>query len=76
MRFMNIHKTAATKANPKPFAGLGFVMDAVRDEAQSMTVVLHAYEEWRGLDMPAPDFVAQPSGYSLLVTLSREIRGR
>jgi len=75
MCIYNNQKSAAPKASSMPFSGLGFVMDAVRTVTQTMTVAHHrAGDEcsW----VPMPDIVTQLSGYSLLVALGREIRGR
>jgi len=75
MRDFNNQKMAANKANSMPFTGLGFVMEAVQAVAQTVTVAYHRTgDERTGTAMP--NFVAQPSGYSLLVTQGREIRGR
>lgn len=76
MRFVNTQKSAATKAKTMPFAGLGFDTDAVHNVAQIMTVTIHNHAGNESIALPTPDAVQQPSGYSLLVTLSREIRGR
>lgn len=75
MRNFNNQQSAAHKAKAMPFSGLGFAVDAVRAVAQTMTVAHNR----AGSEMswaPMPDDVAQPSGYSLLVALGREIRGR
>ena len=76
MRISNNHTAAATTARTMPFQGLGFAMDSVQAAARTMTPVLHSLADCPGVILPAPDFVAQPSGYSLLVALGREIRGR
>ena len=76
MRFMNIQQTAANKAKPMPFDGLGFALDAVQTMAQTMTLTIHHHAGSERVALPTPDFVQQPSGYSLLVTLGCEIRGR
>ena len=76
MRIFNNHTSAATTAKSMPFNGLGFAMDSVQAVAQVMIPVTHRRDEHLGVTLPTPDFVAQPSGYSLLVTLGREIRGR
>ncbi|MGL1863130.1 MAG: hypothetical protein OCC46_11465 [Pseudodesulfovibrio sp.] len=76
MRFFRNHTSAATTAKAMPFGGLGFAMESVQAVAQVMTLVPHCREDNTGVTLPTPDFVSQPSGYSLLVTLGREIRGR
>lgn len=76
MRIFNNHTSAATKANTLPFNGLGFAMDSVQATAQTMTLIPHSHIDCSGVTLPAPDDTAQPSGYSLLVALGREIRGR
>ncbi|QJB55677.1 hypothetical protein [Pseudodesulfovibrio sp. zrk46] len=75
MRFKNIQRMAAAK-DTMPFAGLGFSMDTVRDAADSMTITYLGFEGWRYIEMPVPGVTRQLSGYSLLVALGREIRGR
>lgn len=75
MHFCKHHNTAGQTAQSMPFNGLGFVMKAVRAVAQTMTVI----HDRAGRDdawAPVRDRVVQPSGYSLLVALGREIRGR
>ncbi|ADU61189.1 MAG: hypothetical protein KUA35_00975 [Pseudodesulfovibrio sp.] len=73
----SFNQTAAAKtATPHPFAGLGFAMDGVREAARGMAPVRHRQSGDAGPSLPFPALVAQPSGYSLLVTLCREIRGR
>jgi len=76
MRFINIQQKAAQKAKTMPFAGLGFDMDAVQAVSQNMTTTIHCHAGNERIALPTPDFAQQPSGYSLLVTLGREIRGR
>lgn len=75
MRFFK-HQTSAAMTKIIPFQGLGFDMDTVQIAAQMMTPTYDGPAVDAGVSMPAVDCVAQPSGYSLLVTLSREIRGR
>ncbi len=73
----SINQTAAAEtATSHPFDGLGFAMDGVRKAAQAMAPRRHDRARNAGPDLPFPTHVAQPSGYSLLVTLGREIRGR
>jgi hypothetical protein len=69
-------KAAAEMATIHPFAGLGFAMDGVRKAARAMAPMRHRPRGDAGPSLPFPTLVAQPSGYSLLVTLCREIRGR
>lgn len=70
------HQTSAAMKNTMPFTGLGFDMDTVQVAARMMTPEFHGRIVDAGVSMPAVDRVAQPSGYSLLVALGREIRGR
>lgn len=70
------HRTSAAMKAPLPFAGLGFDLDEVQGAALMMTPEFHGRVVDAGVSLPAVDCVAQPSGYSLLVALSREIRGR
>jgi hypothetical protein len=73
----SINQTAAAEtATPHPFGGLGFALDGVREAALAMTPKRHDRVRDAGPALPFPSHVAQPSGYSLLVTLGREIRGR
>jgi len=76
MRFLHKHnKTAAIVDQILPFGGLGFETDAIRTAAQAM--VPHCcYLSNAEQCLSIPDFTLQPSGYKLLVTLGREIRGR
>ena len=75
MRFSNNRKSAAHEAMTMPFAGLGFATEAVRAVAQTVSVTYdRTGSEW--IWIRRQDTVAQPSGYSLLVALGREIRGR
>jgi len=76
MRLINHHSSAATAAAPMPFDGLGFAVDSVRAAAQEMTLTPHCHRDSSGFFLPAPARVMQPSGYELLVSLGREIRGR
>ncbi|WP_285905843.1 hypothetical protein [Pseudodesulfovibrio pelocollis] len=72
----SINQTAAARAAAlQPFVGLGFDMTGVCSAARAMVL------RRPGMDMdrqtpPMPSAVARPSGYTLLVTLCREIRGR
>lgn len=75
MRKINNHNAAAP-ASPKPFAGLGFAMETVQVVAQEMSAIYTHCEFECGSFLSMPETVVQPSGYSLLVTLGREIRGR
>lgn len=75
MRFLK-HQTSAAMTKAMPFAGLGFDMDTVQVAARMMTHTYDGHAVDTGVSMPAVDRVAQPSGYSLLVALGREIRGR
>ncbi len=75
MRFSNNHKTAATGNQNLPFAGLGFDTGTVQTAAQAM-VPRHCFFCSAEPCLSSLDFVPQPSGYKLLVTLGREIRGR
>jgi len=76
MRFFNNQTSAAIKAQNLPFAGLGFDTDTVQAAAQEMTPVAYSHPGDLLAFLPAPAFVSQPSGYDLLVSLGREIRGR
>ena len=76
MRIFNNQTTAANVTAPLPFSGLGFATDSVQEAAQGMVLIPHCHSGSSGIALPAPDPVAQPSGYMLLVTLGREIRGR
>jgi len=76
MDFPTNQTSAAHKAKTMPFEGLGFAMDTVQAVAQTMTLSPLRRNDYSGVTLPMPDFVAQPSGYSLLVALGREIRGR
>jgi hypothetical protein len=69
-------KTAASVETPLPFEGLGLAMDGIREAALGMAPVRHRHPGELGIPMPIPAPVVQPSGYSLLVALCREIRGR
>ncbi|MBC17784.1 conserved protein of unknown function [Pseudodesulfovibrio profundus] len=75
MRTNNNLKSAAQTPSTIPFAGLGMSMKAVRTAAQAMTALFNSIVH-EPVCKPVPDTVTQPSGYSLLVTLGREIRGR
>lgn len=70
------HTTPAAPAQPMPFDGLGFAMDTVRKAARVMTLRPHRHTGGADVVPANPVFVPQPSGYLLLVTLGREIRGR
>lgn len=58
-----------------PFAGLGFDMETVSFAADAMSVTRQVVAVPATVSSGA-EMVAQPSGYSLLVSLGREIRGR
>lgn len=74
MRKFNKHTNAASMA-VLPFGGLGFDMETVSLAAKAMTVT--RLTGIASVSMPSVvEMVAQPSGYSLLVALGREIRGR
>lgn len=75
MRNDNINKSVVADQS-LPFAGLGIAMDAVQAVAQTMTIVRNHQTRCEDVGMYVPDPVVQPSGYSLLVALGREIRGR
>ncbi len=76
MRRFNNHKSAASTTPTLPFTGMGFVMESVRAAAQEMTVIPSHHDDETRIFQPVPECVTQPSGYSLLVALGREIRGR
>ncbi len=76
MRCMNIHKTATARTENMPFAGLGFAMDDLSAVVQTMTIRYRNQAGCESVGLPTPESVVQPSGYSLLVALGREIRGR
>lgn len=71
----NILKTAVPKSQTLPFAGLGFDTGAVQTMAQTMAPNYCSFGSVEP-SLPVLDSVSQPSGYKLLVTLGREIRGR
>lgn len=74
MRKFNKHTNAASMT-AQPFGGLGFAMETVSLAAEAMTVT--RLTGIVSMSMPSVvEVVAQPSGYSLLVALGREIRGR
>ncbi len=74
---LHIHpKTAVPRLQATPFAGLGFAMDDVEVVAQTMTPVRAVLATVRQVIPATVRDVTQPSGYSLLVALGREIRGR
>lgn len=75
MRTNNNLKSAAQTSSTIPFSGLGMTMKAVRTAAQAMTALYNSIVH-EPVCKPVPDTVTQPSGYSLLVALGREIRGR
>jgi len=75
MRFCKHHKTVAVTETSMPFDGLGFSMRAVEAMAETMSVV-RGQAGREGGRVPVLDGVWQPCGYSLLVALGREIRGR
>jgi hypothetical protein len=75
MRFHNHHKSAA-RIETVPFQGLGFAMGDVQVVAQTMKPIRTVLVHNRSFLPVIPTIVAQPSGYSLLVALGREIRGR
>ncbi len=75
MRFLK-HRISAAMPRTIPFAGLGFDMDTVQIAAQMMTPKYCSLAVDMGVSLPVVDCVAQLSGYSLLVALGREIRGR
>jgi len=68
-------KAVAGAAALQPFAGLGFDVSGVREATRAMTLRRPDTDMDRQTP-PMPSAVARPSGYSLLVTLCREIRGR
>lgn len=74
MRNRTTHKTAAS-VSPLPFDGLGMDMESVSLAAEAMTVTHLTGIAWT-VDSRVGESFAQPSGYSLLVALGREIRGR
>lgn len=76
MRLINHHSSAAKAAATMPFEGLGFAVDSVQAAAQEMNLTPHCHRDSSGSYLPAPALVMQPSGYELLVSLGREIRGR
>ena len=75
MRTFNNHSVTAT-AETMPFAGLGLPMESVRAAAREMHPVILGHTEDSRVDPPVPAWLRQSGGYSLLVALGREIRGR
>lgn len=75
MRTLNNHSVTATTV-PMPFDGLGLSMESVRAAAREMKPVIRRNTDDTGVTLPAPVQLRQSGGYSLLVALSREIRGR
>lgn len=75
MRLFKNQPAVATESEPLPFGGLGFSCDAVRSAAMFMVPVRSPQDISEPI-MPEPNIPCQPSGYQLLVTLCREIRGR
>jgi hypothetical protein len=71
----NNQKTAETDSQTLPFTGLGFETDTVQTMAQTMTPCFCPHSSTVPC-LSDLDSVPQPSGYKLLVTLGREIRGR
>ncbi|CCH49730.1 conserved protein of unknown function [Pseudodesulfovibrio piezophilus C1TLV30] len=76
MRFSSTQGSAADMAEMMPFSGLGLSMNAVQATAQEMTPHIHSHWGCDDVLLPVMDSLVQLSGYSLLVALSREIRGR
>jgi len=76
MSFSNNQKTAATGNQSLPFTGLGFDTGTVQTAAQAMIPRHCSSRSVETCLLSCLDFVPQPSGYKLLVTLGREIRGR
>jgi len=77
MRLFTNHSAAADAAETMPFTGLGFGAGDVQAAAQLMVPTPpRCHPDSSGTVLPAPGFVMQPSGYELLVSLGREIRGR
>ncbi|MFH1913169.1 MAG: hypothetical protein ABIK45_02700 [Pseudomonadota bacterium] len=72
----SFNQTAAARAAAlQPFAGLGFDVAGVCSAARAM-ILRRPRVDMDRQTPPMPYAVARPSGYSLLVTLCREIRGR
>lgn len=69
-------KPATATARNLPFAGIGFALDDVRRAASSMTLCQPEAPAKEPMPLHAPHRPWQASGYELLVTLGREIRGR
>lgn len=74
MRILKTHNMAASMT-PLPFDGLGFAMETVSCAAEGMHIT-HLTGMALVLVPSGVETVVQPSGYSLLVALGREIRGR
>jgi hypothetical protein len=75
MRTFN-NQTVTAKAGPMPFDGLGLPMESVRAAAREMRPVIQRHAEDSRVAPPVPAWLRQSGGYSLLVALGREIRGR
>ena len=76
MRLFTNHSAAADAKNPMPFGGLGFDADGVQTAARMMFPTKpRCHPDSSGTVLPAPERT-QPTGYELLVSLGREIRGR
>ncbi len=76
MRLFTKHSAAAKALDTMPFTGLGFGADDVRAAAEMMVPAPpRCHRDSSGAVLPAVP-AAQPSGYELLVSLGREIRGR
>ena len=77
MRNFTNHSAAATATETMPFGGLGFDADDIRAAARFMAPAPpRCHCDSSGAIPPVPDAIMQPSGYELLVSLGREIRGR
>ena len=77
MRLFTNHSAAATEPGTMPFGGLGFDAGDVQAAAKLMVPTTpRCHPDSSGTVLPAPDHVMQSSGYKLLVSLGREIRGR
>lgn len=71
------HSTAAIASETMPFGGLGFAVDDVQAAARLMVPAPpRCHFDSSGTVPPAPESITQPTGYDLLVSLGREIRGR
>lgn len=76
MRFFTNHSAAPAATDTMPFGGLGFDAGDIQAVARMMTPENpRRHRDNPGIILPPPKCTG-PTGYGLLVSLGREIRGR